>query len=48
MAWLSYLQANEGQGDTPLLEILQELTEPHNHGVVYAADMRALQDRAAW
>lgn len=47
MAWLSYLQANKGQGDTLLPEVLQEFAKPHNHSVVYAADVRALQDRRA-
>lgn len=48
VAWISYLKANKGQGDTFLLEVLQELTESHNHGVVYIADMRALQDSRTW
>lgn len=43
-----HLQADEGQGDALLLEVLQELSESHNHGVVYVADMRALQDGVAW
>lgn len=48
VARLSYLQASEGQGDTLLPEVLQELPESHDHGVVYAADVRALQDCASW
>lgn len=48
VAKFSYLQASEGQGDALLPEVLQELPESHNHGVVYAADMRALQDCTSW
>lgn len=43
----THLQADEGEGDPVPVEVPYELLEPQHHGVVDAADVRALQNRAA-
>lgn len=48
LCWNTHLQADEGEGDAPPLEVSQELPEPQHHRVIDAADVAALQDRAAW
>lgn len=44
----THLQANEGEGGAPLVEVLQELPEPQHHRVVNAADVGAVQGCRAW
>lgn len=45
--WDAHLQADEGEGEALPPEVLQQLPEPQHHRVVEAADVAALQDRAA-
>lgn len=45
----TYLQAAEHQRDAVLVQLLQQLSQPHHRCVVDAADVVAIQDdRARW
>lgn len=44
----THLQADEGQGGAPLVEVLQELPESQHHCVVNAEDVGAVQGHRAW